>query len=66
MLYRAGSVDSELKHNTTGSAQRMVLDLYAKTASPVETIARAIAYAMEQPPEVDVNEIIIRPTAQEF
>jgi len=44
----------------------MVLDLYAKTAIPAETIARAIAYAMEQPPEVDVNEIIIRPTAQEF
>jgi len=61
-----GSVDSELKYNTTGSAQRMVLDLYAKTAIPAETIARAIAYAMEQPPEVDVNEIIIRPTAQEF
>ena len=61
-----GSVDSELKYNTTGSSQRMVLDLYAKTAMPAETIARAIAYAMEQPPEVDVNEIIIRPTAQDF
>jgi NADP-dependent 3-hydroxy acid dehydrogenase YdfG len=61
-----GSVDSELKYNTTGSAQKMVLDLYAKTAIPAETIARAIAYAMEQPPDVDINEIIIRPTAQEF
>jgi NADP-dependent 3-hydroxy acid dehydrogenase YdfG len=27
-------------------------------------IARAIAFAIEQPPEVDVNEIVIRPTAQ--
>jgi NADP-dependent 3-hydroxy acid dehydrogenase YdfG len=61
-----GFVDSELKYNTTGSAQKMVLDLYAKTAIPAETIARAIAYAMEQPPDVDINEIIIRPTAQEF
>ena len=26
-------------------------------------IARAIAYAIEQPPEVDVGEIVIRPTA---
>ena len=29
-----------------------------------DAIARAIAFAIEQPPEVDVNEIIVRPTAQ--
>ncbi len=29
-----------------------------------EAIAGAIAFAIEQPPEVDVNEIVIRPTAQ--
>jgi NADP-dependent 3-hydroxy acid dehydrogenase YdfG len=29
-------------------------------------IARAIAYAFEQPADVDVNEIIIRPTRQEL
>jgi NADP-dependent 3-hydroxy acid dehydrogenase YdfG len=28
--------------------------------------ARAIAYAIEQPGDVDVNEIIIRPTRQEL
>jgi len=61
-----GSVDSELKYNTTGTAQKMVLDLYEKTALPVETIARAIAYAIEQSADVDINEIVIRPTAQEF
>ena len=33
-------------------------------AIPPGTIARAIAFAIEQPPEVDVNEIVIRPTAQ--
>jgi len=61
-----GSVDSEPKYNATGTAGTMVLDLYAKTAIPAETIARAITYAMEQPPEVDINEIIMRRTAQEF
>jgi len=61
-----GSIDSELKYNTTGTAQNMVLELYAKTAVPAETIARAIAYAMGEPAEIDVNEIVIRPTAQEF
>ncbi|WP_046216339.1 SDR family oxidoreductase [Paenibacillus wulumuqiensis] len=33
-------------------------------AMPAEAVARAIAFAMEQPDDVDVNEIIIRPTAQ--
>jgi NADP-dependent 3-hydroxy acid dehydrogenase YdfG len=31
---------------------------------PPDAIARAIAFAIEQPAEVDVNEIIVRPTAQ--
>ena len=35
-----------------------------KIAMPPEAIARAIAFAIEQPAEVDVNEIIVRPTAQ--
>ena len=35
-----------------------------KMAIPPEAIARAIAFAIEQPPEVDVSEIIVRPTAQ--
>jgi len=35
-----------------------------KTAIPPDAIARAIAFAIEQPPDVDVNEIVVRPTAQ--
>ncbi len=31
---------------------------------PPEAIARAIAFAIEQPADVDVNEIIVRPAAQ--
>ncbi|WP_410606324.1 SDR family oxidoreductase [Amycolatopsis sp. lyj-109] len=33
-------------------------------AIPPEAIARAIAFAIDQPAEVDVNEIVVRPTAQ--
>jgi NADP-dependent 3-hydroxy acid dehydrogenase YdfG len=33
-------------------------------AMPPEAIARAIAFAIEQPAGVDVNEIVVRPTAQ--
>ncbi|WNG36798.1 SDR family oxidoreductase [Archangium violaceum] len=35
-----------------------------KFAMPPDAIARAIAFALEQPADVDVNEIVIRPTAQ--
>jgi NADP-dependent 3-hydroxy acid dehydrogenase YdfG len=33
-------------------------------AIPPEAIARAIGFAIEQPDDVDVNEIVVRPTAQ--
>jgi|TARA_R110002049_G_C8736213_1_gene526427 hypothetical protein len=42
-----------------------VLDFY-KQAIPAASVARAIAFAVEQPDDVDVNAIVIRPTAQQF
>ena len=35
-----------------------------KMAISPDAIARAIAFAIEQPADVDVNEIVVRPTAQ--
>jgi NADP-dependent 3-hydroxy acid dehydrogenase YdfG len=35
-----------------------------KFATPLDAIARAIAFAIERPANVDVSEIIVRPTAQ--
>jgi NADP-dependent 3-hydroxy acid dehydrogenase YdfG len=35
-------------------------------ALPAETFARMVAFAMSQPEEVDVNEILFRPTRQEL
>ncbi len=60
-----GAVDSDLKHTTTGTAQSSVLEFY-KTSIPASAVARAIAYAISQPDDVDINEIVLRPTAQEF
>jgi NADP-dependent 3-hydroxy acid dehydrogenase YdfG len=34
-----------------------------KTAMPPDAIARAIAFAVEQPADVDVSEVVVRPTA---
>jgi NADP-dependent 3-hydroxy acid dehydrogenase YdfG len=33
-------------------------------AAPSDAVARAIAFAIEQPADVDVGEIVVRPTAQ--
>src|SRR6476661_10488647 len=46
----------ELRARFAGSRDRF--------AMPPDAIARAIAFAIEQPADVDVNEIVIRPTAQ--
>ncbi len=62
-----GAIDSELKAGTSDEASsKAVNDLYKTWAIPAESIARAIAYAIEQPADVDINEIVVRPTAQDF
>jgi NADP-dependent 3-hydroxy acid dehydrogenase YdfG len=35
-------------------------------AIPANAVARSIAFAIEQPDDVDVSEIIIRPTASPY
>ena len=62
-----GAVDSELKQDTSDPASsEAVKELYKAWAIPAGSVARAVAYASEQPPDVDINEIVIRPTAQDF
>jgi NADP-dependent 3-hydroxy acid dehydrogenase YdfG len=34
-------------------------------ALEADDIARAVMYAVSQPPHVDINEMLVRPTAQE-
>lgn len=53
---------AESMTNPTVKAQ--ILQARDKMAIPSDAIARSIAFAIEQPAEVDVNEIVIRPTAQ--
>ena len=38
----------------------------AKVAVPADSFARAVAFAISQPAELDINEILFRPTNQEF
>lgn len=58
-----GVVESELAHTITDPSTRDAIDEFRKVALKADAIARGIAYAIKQPADVDVNEIIIRPTA---
>jgi NADP-dependent 3-hydroxy acid dehydrogenase YdfG len=59
-----GAVESELAETITNPDVKKRIDDYRKVAIPAEAIAAAMAYAIGHPPNVDVNEILIRPTAQ--
>jgi NADP-dependent 3-hydroxy acid dehydrogenase YdfG len=61
-----GAVASELPESSSEEATRKNLREFYKMAIPAESIARAIAYAIEQPAEVEIDEVVIRPTAQDF
>jgi len=62
-----GTVKTELRHTITDED---ALDVLKKRASPTDKvleskdIANAIVYAIVQPDNVSINEMIIRPTAQ--
>jgi NADP-dependent 3-hydroxy acid dehydrogenase YdfG len=60
-----GFVDTAFVEMTPDGPARTELIAHRNTiAIPPDAIARAIAFAIEQPAEVDVNEIVVRPTAQ--
>ncbi|WP_448646552.1 SDR family oxidoreductase [Pseudomonas mohnii] len=61
-----GAVDSELKFGSGHEASAEAVKEFYKNAIPAESVARAIAFAIEQPADVDINEIVLRPTSQDF
>jgi NADP-dependent 3-hydroxy acid dehydrogenase YdfG len=61
-----GAVATELTSTITDGETTSWVNQQYSLANDADVIARAIAYAIEQPADVDVNEIIIRPTRQEL
>jgi NADP-dependent 3-hydroxy acid dehydrogenase YdfG len=59
-----GAVESELAETISSPDVKKRIQDYRKMAIPAEAIASAMAYAIGQPANVDVNEMLIRPTAQ--
>jgi NADP-dependent 3-hydroxy acid dehydrogenase YdfG len=58
-----GVVTSELADTISDPVARERMQTYRKTAMEPDAIGRAIQFAIEQPNDVDVNEIVIRPLA---
>ncbi|MRX63688.1 SDR family oxidoreductase [Maribacter luteus] len=61
-----GLIDSELQLGSSDEATSQFVQQVYKDAIPAISIAKAVAYAIEQPADVDINELVIRPTIQEF
>ena len=58
-----GVVESELAHTITDPVAVEAMKTYRAIALKPDAIARAVRFAIEQPGDVDVNEIVVRPTA---
>lgn len=61
-----GAVETELPDTITDSVVAAGIREVYKLAIPASSFARAVAFAMSQPEEVDINEILFRPTAQAY
>jgi NADP-dependent 3-hydroxy acid dehydrogenase YdfG len=66
-LISPGTVQSELPLGSSDAyTAARIQEIYRRQAIPADSVARAVAYAVAEPADVDVNEIVVRPTVQDF
>ncbi len=62
-----GAVKTELlDHISEKDVQQVNQDYVGEVGVPAETLARMVAFAINEPEDVGINEILFRPTAQEL
>jgi NADP-dependent 3-hydroxy acid dehydrogenase YdfG len=62
-----GVTETELLNSTTDPAARELAGaVWKKLAMSPDAVGAAISYAINQPPDVDVNEIVLRPKGQRY
>lgn len=59
-----GATESELANAITHDETAKMVDGLRAMAIPAEAIAEAAAYAIGQPDDIDINEVVVRPTVQ--
>jgi NADP-dependent 3-hydroxy acid dehydrogenase YdfG len=57
-----GTTESELAEHITDPAAAAAMKLFRATTIDAGAIARAVLYALEQPADVSVSELVVRPT----
>ena len=61
------AVDTELPASVGApGVNHAIADYYQHNAIPADSFARCVLFAMSQPENVDINEILFRPTVQEL
>lgn len=64
-LVAPGATESELAESISDpELKKLAIEKFRTNLLPALAIARAVAFAVSQPQDVDVNEIVVRPTAQ--
>ena len=61
-----GAVATELPDSVTEADVAAGVKAFYEIAIPDDSFARAVVYALSQPDDVDINEILFRPTQQEY
>jgi NADP-dependent 3-hydroxy acid dehydrogenase YdfG len=62
-----GAVKTELlDHITEADVQQANQDYVGQVGVPADSFARVVAFVISQPEELDINEIVFRPTSQEL
>ena len=61
-----GVVRSELAETITDEIARQAMQAFRAVAIEPDAIGRAVVYAIEQPADVDVSEIVVRPSASAY
>ncbi|WP_108258690.1 SDR family oxidoreductase [Mangrovicoccus ximenensis] len=62
-----GAVATELPQSIRNEEiAKAMADYYAEAAIPADAFARGVVYAVSQPEDVDINEILMRPTSQQM
>ena len=61
-----GTTESELADSISDPTAREGMRSFRQITIPPEAVARAIGFAIEQPADVDVSEIVVRPTASPY
>ena len=61
-----GAIATELPESSSEEATRKYLREFYKMAIPADSIASAIAYAISRPAEEEIDEVVLRPLAQDF